>query len=485
MRFIIFILLPILTFGQEVISLKKGVANEEIKEHIFTLTDKSNALTISDLINEKASLFEKSKVGIPNFGWGNRAGWVRFKIQVSESKLLLFHINSAIFDDLCFFVVDDKKIVQQYEHLSSKTSSENRPYMHRDFVFPLNLETKKVYTIYIKGKSFLNTNKFPMTIWNKRDFERNDQQTNFFWGIIIGIFILVGLVNFAIGFILKMRIFMLYGMYIVSIILIFLNLEGYLYEYLPTIILRNDIFDLTQYFTYGLFFWNLLFVIAFTKLSLASQPIYERILRILIIVFWLLLVHSIFSPIWLGFVSDNYIQVIGWLGRIFFLINIGILILTLLVSANKNSMSKIYLISIIPPTILYFLSQYFTYFLDIRIVQPYAYLIGFLFEIIILSIAIIFRVKEYLFSNLKIGTPLKVADKQVVETNVLQKKELLSKREIEILAAFAKGFTYQDISDALFISPHTVRTHIKNIYQKLEINSKAEAVKIAIESGWI
>jgi DNA-binding CsgD family transcriptional regulator len=177
--------------------------------------------------------------------------------------------------------------------------------------------------------------------------------------------------------------------------------------------------------------------------------------------------------------------VIGWLGRIFFLINIGILILTLLVSANKNSMSKIYLISIIPPTILYFLSQYFTYFLDIRIVQPYAYLIGFLFEIIILSIAIIFRVKEYLFSNLKIGTPLKVADKQVVETNVLQKKELLSKREIEILAAFAKGFTYQDISDALFISPHTVRTHIKNIYQKLEINSKAEAVKIAIESGWI
>jgi DNA-binding CsgD family transcriptional regulator len=86
---------------------------------------------------------------------------------------------------------------------------------------------------------------------------------------------------------------------------------------------------------------------------------------------------------------------------------------------------------------------------------------------------------------LKIGTPLKVADKQVVETNVLQKKELLSKREIEILAAFAKGFTYQDISDALFISPHTVRTHIKNIYQKLEINSKAEAVKIAIESGWI
>lgn len=52
---------------------------------------------------------------------------------------------------------------------------------------------------------------------------------------------------------------------------------------------------------------------------------------------------------------------------------------------------------------------------------------------------------------------------------------------MEILKAFANGFTYHEISDAMFISPHTVRTHLKNIYQKLGINSKAEAIRYVIE----
>lgn len=57
----------------------------------------------------------------------------------------------------------------------------------------------------------------------------------------------------------------------------------------------------------------------------------------------------------------------------------------------------------------------------------------------------------------------------------------LSKRESEILEKLCTGDNYKSIADSLFISGHTVRAHIKNIYKKLHVNSRAEAVNKAIK----
>lgn len=56
----------------------------------------------------------------------------------------------------------------------------------------------------------------------------------------------------------------------------------------------------------------------------------------------------------------------------------------------------------------------------------------------------------------------------------------LTERETDILWGIAKGFTYGDIAERLNISRNTVLTHIKNIYRKLEVNSRGEAVFTAI-----
>ena len=53
---------------------------------------------------------------------------------------------------------------------------------------------------------------------------------------------------------------------------------------------------------------------------------------------------------------------------------------------------------------------------------------------------------------------------------------LLSKREEEILDLLAKGHRYKEISDALGISFDTVRSHLRNIYEKLHVSSRTEAV---------
>jgi len=52
----------------------------------------------------------------------------------------------------------------------------------------------------------------------------------------------------------------------------------------------------------------------------------------------------------------------------------------------------------------------------------------------------------------------------------------LTKRETEILQLISEGKTYTQISEQLFISKETSKTHIKNIYAKLQVNSKSEAI---------
>ncbi|GIK22167.1 MAG: DNA-binding response regulator [Ignavibacteriota bacterium] len=58
----------------------------------------------------------------------------------------------------------------------------------------------------------------------------------------------------------------------------------------------------------------------------------------------------------------------------------------------------------------------------------------------------------------------------------------LSKREVEVLELLKKGFDYNQIAEKLFISPFTVRKHIENIYKKLQVNNKMQAVQKASSS---
>ncbi len=65
---------------------------------------------------------------------------------------------------------------------------------------------------------------------------------------------------------------------------------------------------------------------------------------------------------------------------------------------------------------------------------------------------------------------------KIIDLCCASSHSLLTEREIEILAEMAKGLTNKTIADKLFISVATVKTHILNIYRKLEVNSRVTAV---------
>ena len=55
----------------------------------------------------------------------------------------------------------------------------------------------------------------------------------------------------------------------------------------------------------------------------------------------------------------------------------------------------------------------------------------------------------------------------------------LSKRELEVLREIAMGHTNKEIGEKLFVSENTIKTHINNIYMKLEVNRRTQAISKA------
>lgn len=60
----------------------------------------------------------------------------------------------------------------------------------------------------------------------------------------------------------------------------------------------------------------------------------------------------------------------------------------------------------------------------------------------------------------------------------------LSDREFEVLNLLVQGYDYRIIAEKLFLSAHTVRKHIANIYSKLQVTSKAQAINLAHKKRW-
>lgn len=60
----------------------------------------------------------------------------------------------------------------------------------------------------------------------------------------------------------------------------------------------------------------------------------------------------------------------------------------------------------------------------------------------------------------------------------------LTNREEEVLSLLLEGATYKDVARELFISETTVKTHVNNIFQKLQVKEKTQAVLYAINKGF-
>ncbi len=71
------------------------------------------------------------------------------------------------------------------------------------------------------------------------------------------------------------------------------------------------------------------------------------------------------------------------------------------------------------------------------------------------------------------------------EPSQSQEKELLTSREIEVLRLAAKGMSNKDIANALFVSVRTVKAHLTNIFNKMGVGCRTDAIVKGLREGYI
>ncbi len=134
-------------------------------------------------------------------------------------------------------------------------------------------------------------------------------------------------------------------------------------------------------------------------------------------------------------------------------------------------------------------------FLLLKFIEYRLLIIDHSFEIYAGTIALLFTLLGVWLSR-KIFSPKK--ETQIIEKEKIVEKEIfitgtqpfvlnkkafeetdLSARELEVLELIAKGLSNQEIASALFVSVNTIKTHVTNLFYKLEVTRRTQAVEKA------
>ncbi len=438
------------------------------KPHVNTIYSSAKDLkfkTKPEAVDKK--LFATDRRAIPDLGWGKFKAWLRVDLRYPKQKKKYLLIQNPVFDELNFY--NKNGLV---ENITYATEINERRVKFRFPVFLVSADS----SFYISGISKLNPAKFPIRLFDEKGFAKFKENEAFKNGILLGILAFLILINGILFTLFRIGSFLIFLISALCFGLLYCFLEGYLFgKPFSSVLFENRWFNF-QYVIYGAYqlssYW---FFHSVFQQQIRPYKFLYTAFRLLVFLGIIETAFMILSPFWFDHFSDYGIKTIGIIIRLStFLMNV-LLFVILLKIKNKSHLAFWFLIGLLPVWLVYILPRFMPFlFVNAWFTMPQLYSLATLWYICLISFGILTMVYHSLRKELVLEIP--------EASKAEEKKSVLSAREMEILLAFTNGFSYTEISNAMFISPHTVRTHLKNIYSKIDVNSKAEAVRWVIEN---
>ena len=428
------------------------------KARIGFIHDKDTIESIHSVQNAK---FQK-RSDIVYQGINNGVFWFKIQLDVDQQQVsqVIELENAHIYSAMLF---SEGKMVPQLSNT-------------RFLTFIINTPTNKAYFLKVVCKKEAV---IPINIFNESAYYEQSKTDYAILGLYYGAAIMVVLFNLFFFFSLKEQTFLLYVLFLIAISLSLLSLDG-----LVTLNFGNNFFS--YYFESFIHFLLVIAGVSFATnylqlshyIKKATQwGIFLIILTSIPYAAYIIMGHHIFYV--LGDVIGISVLFIYWLLGCY--------------TFNKSLFAKFFTIAY---SFILFLAIDFQILPELNLpnlsVKANDLKISGLFEMIILSFAVTFRMRILSAENRKMYKGITHYLEQIESLeNILNEYKqqqasdslrlLFTAREIEILELVAKGKTNKEIADETFVSINTVKFHIKNIYEKLEVKSRKE-VKNKIES---
>ena len=414
------------------------------------LKDKKNDFFIESIDTANFIPFK----GIINDGLNNGAYW--FKIEVFKNSFLQIENNHITKSTLYhnFEIVDN---IPNKRYITYEVFKTNQP------VF-LKIITDKEAFIKLK-------------ILEEDQFVLYEQSQSIYTGLFYGFSLMVLMINVFFFFIFKEKSFIKYASFLFCIILVFSFRDGFI-DYLGLSQSGKDFFEPLVHSFAGL--TGTFFAIDYLSLN-KFYPKFKNSLYIVCVflfvmdIFYLSTNNYFFSI--LADTAEYYIFFGCWIVSFFLF--------------KKYDFALTFVIAYFLMTVMsfdFFLAP--AWGIPSFYITPNVLKISSYVEMIIITLAVLYRMKvlsdenkdmreeinNYLFKIESLKN--KIQNDVTEKTENLLEKSNLSVREFDVLQLIAKDKSNQEIGDELHISVNTVKYHIKNIYDKLNIKSRKEVFSI-------
>ena len=428
--------------------------NDSLDFTIFFLKDIKDKESINTISTKEMRILES-----PNIGFENGTYW--FKVDLKNKNL-----NKPLVFDVAESNIYDIDLYQNGEKINYKKINNTH--------FSLLVNKYSSSDAFFFKVVFKNEVYFPLKISLYDDTALEMKFSFFKNGMYYGVALVVLILNTFFYFSLKDKIFLYYCLFLISITLGILSYDGLLQLFISKSLSTNSSvithFLITFFgFLFGYKFLNIPYYlpkskyIGFILLALAS----------LFYILFFITKQYLFTAI--ADTISFFVLLYNWAT--------GILIF------KKHEFAKFLVIGyslILFSTALFILPT--AWGLDIYTTSLSTIKFGSFFEMLILTYAITYRVKILQVENKKMKNEIKkylnrIRNEEV--SNYTEKKireviknNNLSEREGDVLLLIFKEYTNPRIGEELHISLNTVKYHIRNIYEKLNINSKKDVINL-------
>lgn len=347
-------------------------------------------------------------------------------------------------------------------------------------IFPLKDERYVTFLIDEDAIVYLKVNAhkealIPVELKSINEFQKDEKMHFLYFGFYYGFAFIVVLINTFYFINFRENTFIYYALFLLSITTGFIISDGF-FNFFGISKRLTDIIEVIDHFLV------VVFSVFFTYNYLQSENYYKNsriiglVLAAIVLFFGLL---NIVTNIYIYYV---FMEVFVFSTLIYYWL-VGVTLF------NKNSYTKVLVFAyffILLLGILFYVTRLFGI---PAIINSSKLKLGGFIEMIVLSFAVIYRMKILQEENTNMRDEIVKFSKKIKKLS--KKLEKISKepidiiaqanlsiREIEILKFISDGKTNKEIASQLNISVNTVKYHVKNIYEKLNIKSRKEALVI-------
>jgi len=447
-------LLSIKAYGQDTSIQLKDEFNDSFKiaYELYILSDTSANISFADAIESSQYKLHQQSIA-PNFGFTSSNYWFKFTIKNTEAKQSrVLEFAYPFFNQLDVYIPDlngkyQKSVVGDHFPFSA------RPYKHKNFLFDLSFESGETKIIYAYLHCNGEATSFPVKVWTKHDYLRNNYEEHLALGIYYGIILFVFFFSAFLWFIVKERYQLYYFLYIIGVAIFQFSLDGLAFEYFwpNNIWIANHIIPLSGSFTIMAL---ILFVVSLLKTKIHT-PIVHKILMVL------LLIDVVFFA--LSFLPNPFYSK-GLMGLNIIAVPINVLILiSAIISYRMGIKTAKYFLVAFSLLILGILAALFKNFgiLPRVFLTEYSIQIGSAIELIMLSLALAENVKllkdekeeaqQLLFKELQEKSKTQALanialEQKVVErtTEIQLQKEVIEEKNKDITASITYALKIQE-----------------------------------------